>query len=396
MAKPIPFGDPANDGERMAIAHLRDNLPDTYFILHNFELKRGDETFEIDIAIIAPHAVFLVDAKGTRGVMEVIGPKWYPEGREPFTSPLLKLRSHARTIKGLIADSNPGRSDLGGIYVDAVVLLTSDDAVLNDPSGRDAPDVVSLKKSAAFFQSAARVPARFNPKIAIHQSLILKVLQGAAKKRSGPLRFGNWEVDERLGATDLFTEYRAFNVFTGAKAGHVRLRVYKADPYLPADQREAQRKRIGNAYEALNRMPPHPNIVGARDFFATEGDDGYVLVTEDVLGQALRLHIDKPSQALTLDQKLQVAKGLLSALEHAHRYGVVHRNLSPSCILLGADGFLRLTGFDFARAGTDRTHTVAQDIIDELRRELHGPGTQRRASGGIPRLRPVQRRIDSL
>ena len=115
-------------------------------------------------------------------------------------------------------------------------------------------------------------------------------------------------------------------------------------------------KRIGNAYEALNRMPPHPNIVGARDFFATEAEDGYVLVTEDVLGQALRLHIEKPSQALTLDQKLHVAKGLLSALEHAHRYGVIHRNLSPSCILLGTDGFLRLTGFDFARSERTGPH----------------------------------------
>ena len=64
MAKVIPIGDPVNDTERRAIAHLRDHLPETYLILHNFEIKRGDETFEIDIAIIAPHAVFLVDAKG--------------------------------------------------------------------------------------------------------------------------------------------------------------------------------------------------------------------------------------------------------------------------------------------------------------------------------------------
>jgi serine/threonine protein kinase len=366
MGKVIAIGEPVNDAERRAIAHLRDRLPENYLILHNFEIKRGGETFEIDLAIIAPHAVFLVDAKGTHGVIEVIGPKWYPEGREPYTSPLLKLRSHARAIKGVIADSHPSNRDLGGIYVDAAVLLTSDEAVLNDPGGRDAPDVVTIKKSAPFFQNQGRVPAKFNRKISTHQSIILKAIQGVAKKRTGPLRFGNWEVDERLGATDLFTEYRAFNIFSGAKSGHVRLRVYKADPYLPADQRQAQRKRISNAYEALNRMPTHPNIVGARDFFATEAEDGYVLVTEDVLGQALRLHIEKPNLALTLDQKLHVARSLLLALDHAQQHGVVHRNLSPSFILLGAGGQLRLTGFDFARAGTDRSHTVAQEIVDEL------------------------------
>ncbi|XZE45219.1 methylation-associated defense system protein kinase MAD6 [Pirellulaceae bacterium SH467] len=384
MAKVIPIGDPVNDAERRAIAHLRDNLPDTFLILHNFEIKRGDQSLEIDIAIVAPHAVFLVDAKGTRGTMEVIGTKWYPEGREPFTSPLLKLRSHARSMKGLITDSHPGRNDLGGIFVDAVILLTSDDAVLNDPSGRDFMDVVSLKKSAAFFQAMERVPSRFNPRISTFQSIILKAIQGVAKKRTGPLRFGNWEVAERLGASELFTEYRAFNIFTGPKAGHVRLRVYQADPYLPSEQRIAQRKRIGNAYEALNRMPPHPNIIGARDFFPTESEDGYVLVTEDVPGQALRLHLDKPSLALTLDQKLHAAKGLLSALEHAHRYGVIHRNMSPSCVLLSADGHLRLTGFDFARSGTDRTHTIASSIVDEIDEDYMAPEVNREPQAASP------------
>ena len=46
MAKVIPFGDPVNDAERRAIAHLRDHLPDTYLILHNFEIKRGDEIWK--------------------------------------------------------------------------------------------------------------------------------------------------------------------------------------------------------------------------------------------------------------------------------------------------------------------------------------------------------------
>ena len=71
--------------------------------------------------------MFLVDAKGTArrdgsDRLQVVS-----EGREPYTSPLLKLRSHARTIKGLTTDSHPNRNDLGGIYVDAVVLMTSDE-----------------------------------------------------------------------------------------------------------------------------------------------------------------------------------------------------------------------------------------------------------------------------
>lgn len=377
MAQIIPFGDPVNDAERLAIAHLRDHLPNNYLVLHNFEIQRLDETFEVDLAVITPHAVYLVDAKGTHGTIDVAGPKWYPAGRAAFTSPLLKLRSHAKALKGIITGSHPTRQELNGIYVGAVVLLTAPDAVLNDPSGRDSKDVLTLKRSAALFQDPARVPSKFGASIAPYQSIILKALQGVARKRTGPLCFRNWEVAERLGGTDVYTEYRAFNAVVGASSGRVRLRVYRADPYLPTDEREAQRKRIGNAYEALSRMPVHPNILGARDFFATDEEDGYVLVTDDLPGQALRMHLDKSELSLTLDQKRRVARGLLSALDHAHQYGVIHRNLTPGCILLGTDGTAKLTDFDFARAGTGRTHTIANqitDLLDEgyMAPELHG------------------------
>ncbi len=59
MAKVIPIGQPANESERQAIGFLRDHLPDGWLIFHNFEMRQGEEVFEIDIAILAPHAVYL-------------------------------------------------------------------------------------------------------------------------------------------------------------------------------------------------------------------------------------------------------------------------------------------------------------------------------------------------
>ena len=49
--------------------------------------------------------------------------------------------------------------------------------------------------------------------------MVLKALQGVAKPRSGPVRFHNWEVVEKLGGTDAYVEYRAFNVFAGSSIG---------------------------------------------------------------------------------------------------------------------------------------------------------------------------------
>lgn len=302
MATVIPIGEPVNEAERQAIAYLRDHLPASYLVLHNFEIVRDGETFEVDIAIVAPHAVYLVDVKGTRGLIDVYGPKWYPEGRQPFSSPLAKLRGHAKAVKGIITSSQPGRRDLEDIYVDAAVVLTSPDATLVDQGGRDASNVTTLKKAAAFFQNSTRIPAGKSKNIGAHTNIILKALQGVAKARSGPPRFGNWQVLEKLGGTDSYVEYRAFNTIIGQRTTAL-IRAYQADPYKPQEEREKQKLLISTAYRALSSMPGHPSIVAVREFFASEAEDKYFLVTEDVSGQALRLHIEKPALALTLDQK---------------------------------------------------------------------------------------------
>ncbi|XXT21723.1 protein kinase [Sorangium sp. So ce429] len=379
MATVIRIGEPVNEAERQAIAYLREHLPASYLVLHNFEVPRDGETFEVDIAIIAPHAVYLVDVKGTRGLIDVYGPKWYPEGRQPFSSPLAKLRGHARAIKGVITGSQPGRRDLEDIYVDAAVMLTATDATLVDQGGRDASNVTTLKKAAAFFQSSTRIPPGKSKNIGAHLNIVMKAIQGVAKARSGPLRFGSWQVTEKLGGTDSYVEYRAFNAYAGQKASAL-IRAYQADPYKPPEEREKQRLLISNAYRALSSMPGHPSIVGVRDFFPSEAEDKYFLVTEDVPGQALRVHIEKPTLALTLDQKTRITGDLLNALWHLQTHTVVHRNISPSNILVGTDGRIRLTGFDFARPGTDHSRTIAQEIVDDLEPkymapEIHGePG----------------------
>jgi Nuclease-related domain len=107
VAKVIRVGEPVNDSERQAIKYLLDNLPDTYTIIHNFEIVQGKGKFEIDLAIIAPHSVFVVDVKGIRGLVDIYGSTWYPQGRASIRSPLPKLRQHAKVLKSLICDANP-------------------------------------------------------------------------------------------------------------------------------------------------------------------------------------------------------------------------------------------------------------------------------------------------
>ncbi|WP_204273811.1 methylation-associated defense system protein kinase MAD6 [Stenotrophomonas maltophilia] len=373
MAKVIPIGQPANESERQAIGFLRDHLPEGWLIFHNFEMRQGQEVFEIDIAILAPHAVYLVDVKGTRGNIDVYGSKWYPQRRQPFHSPLAKLRHHAKVMASFIRDSNPGQIELRKAHVHAAVLLTADDAAVFDQAGIDSPDVTDFKHCLKYFRDASRIPDNRLDSITRFHSQIAKAITGTAKPKSAALVFRDWQVEEKLGGTDRYTEYRAKHNLLGKSGGMARLRVYQADPYQDEAARKAEFKKISNAYRAVAHMPTHANVLAVKDLFVSDDEDKVVLVTEDLPGQALRLHINKVSMALTFDQKLQVMRDVLSALDHAHRHEVIHRNLTPDAILLTKGGQARVTDFDFARVGKNRTSTIADQVADDLDATYQAP-----------------------
>ncbi|MGH4015785.1 MAG: nuclease-related domain-containing protein [Pseudonocardiaceae bacterium] len=87
MARIVPIGEPANDCERRVIAHLRDHAPDDWTVLHNVELRDRGHWYEVDLVVLAPHAVHVIDIKGTHGHIMVARNRWYPDHRAPFRSP---------------------------------------------------------------------------------------------------------------------------------------------------------------------------------------------------------------------------------------------------------------------------------------------------------------------
>ena len=363
MATIIPIGQPRNDDERLLIAHLRDTLPDSYTIVHNFELPIDNEFFEIDLAIIAPHAVYLVDAKGTQGSIECNGGRWYPSNRPSFPSPVGKLRMMARVFNGLLSDAD---QKMKSVYIDAVVVLTASSASLVDMDGRDKPSVWKISECCDYFRNASRVPDRFNKNASLFHKPILNRLRGKARPSKDVKRYDVYQVKERLGTTTLYTEYRAFNYQLGEKAGYFSLKVYCVDPYSSDVDREKRKRRIQVAYSTLIKLPGHPAICGIKDFRAAdESESQFILVSEEPRGKPLRMHIMKATQALTRDQKFRVIRDILGAIAHAHAYGLRHRNLNPDNIIMGEDGQPRLVNFDYARGKEDRTFTVANELVEK-------------------------------
>ncbi|MER6826257.1 NERD domain-containing protein [Streptosporangium sp. NPDC000563] len=371
MAQIVGGGSPVNDAERRVIAHLRDNAPDDWLLLHNIEVPRGDDIFEVDVIVLTGHSLCVIDVKGTRGRIEVAGTRWFPLRREAFGSPVAKLRGNGRALKGLLTQE---RRELDRVYVDSLVVLTGPDAELVDPAGRDSRHVTDLAGLIDTLSDVSRVRRGHTTDTAPYGTAIIEALNGSVRRSTAPPRFGSWEVEEQLGGDNRVTEYRAINA-TVPGSETVLLRVYRADPLAQEEPRAAERRLITNAYQALTRIPPHPCVVRARDFFAIDDESRFVLVLDDVHGQALHLHLTASPPTLSTAARLDVVEDMLRGLAHVHANNVIHRALSPACVLVTEEGRAMLTGFDYAKPGP-RAHTVANELPNVLDTHYAAPECQ--------------------
>ena len=90
----------------------------------------------------------------------------------------------------------------------------------------------------------------------------------------------------------------------------------------------------------------HPHILGLIDSGAADGLLYYVMPY--VSGESLRNRLTRDKQ-LPIDDALRLAKEVASALDYAHRQGVVHRDIKPENILL-QDGNALVADFGIALA----------------------------------------------
>jgi len=356
MAKHIPIGQPENEHERNAIAFLKSKFNNSFTLISNFELRQGKEIFEIDLAIIAPQCVFVVDIKNISGHIDIYD-KWIPENRAPFSSPLAKLRKHAKIISSVITESNKVSQSLSKIHIQAAILFTSLHTTIADHNDRDQDYITYLdQRCLKFFQSSALIPDHRFSDVSSYFDIVERAIRGKSQPKSASVRYRDWILEQQLGGGDRYTEYRARHSIL--PASFARLQIYEAEPYPDPDDPDPEKKRIFSAFAALRKIN-HQNIQSVQECFETEEGDRFILVLDDIKGQSLNKNI------FSLYQKFDIISQILSALDYAHEHGVIHRNLSPNCILVNEKGKVILTGFEYARTN-NRTSTIAHEILDSI------------------------------
>jgi class 3 adenylate cyclase len=116
---------------------------------------------------------------------------------------------------------------------------------------------------------------------------------------------------------------------------------------------DAGRGRIRREAQAMARLGDHPHIVTVHDIGEEDGQP-YIVTQLMAGGDVGNLLRDAPAHRVPLDRAYEIAQQVCQALEHAHRHGIVHRDIKPGNVWLTRDGIAKLGDFGLA-ASIDRT-----------------------------------------
>ncbi|HNV73956.1 MAG TPA: protein kinase [Gemmatimonadaceae bacterium] len=167
---------------------------------------------------------------------------------------------------------------------------------------------------------------------------------GGAARPSGELEallrrvlVDRYEVDRLIGRGGMATVYRARDL---RHSRWVALKVLDRElgALLGAERFLAEIRVTANLQ--------HPNILPLFDSGEVDGILFYV--TPYIEGESLRVRLERERQ-LPVEEAVRLAIGVASALQHAHKQGVIHRDLKPDNILL-QEGQPLLADFGIALA----------------------------------------------
>ncbi len=155
-------------------------------------------------------------------------------------------------------------------------------------------------------------------------------------------KLGKYEIIERIGKGGMAEVYKAY---------HSQLDREVAVKVLYSHLAEGKEflKRFEHEAKSVAALK-HPNIVRVHDF--DNQNDLYYMVFEYIkggtVGDLMKSYTDK-QQYISSELMVKIFKQLISALDYAHKKGLIHRDIKPSNILIDEDDNAFLTDFGIAK-----------------------------------------------
>jgi len=166
-----------------------------------------------------------------------------------------------------------------------------------------------------------------------------------------PVRIGRYQVQKVLGKGAMGVVYLAFDPQIGRPVALKTVR--PTEGARPEEVAESQARFLREARAAGKLL--HPNIVTLFDVFEERGT--LYIAMEYLEGVPLD-HFCSRSHLLPIEQGVQLSAQALSALDYAHRAGIVHRDIKPGNLMVVDGQTLKVMDFGLARdSGASLTHS---------------------------------------
>ena len=162
----------------------------------------------------------------------------------------------------------------------------------------------------------------------------------------GTMLSGRYEVLKRVGSGGMADVYMAKDHKLNR---NVAVKVLKSE-YV---EDEKFLKKFETEAQAVARLS-HPNIVNIYDVGIEDGIN--YIVMELAEGITLKEYIRKKGY-LSPKETVEISTQIASAISHAHKNHIIHRDIKPQNILVSDTGIIKVTDFGIAKATSSNTVT---------------------------------------
>jgi predicted Ser/Thr protein kinase len=161
-------------------------------------------------------------------------------------------------------------------------------------------------------------------------------------------KIGRYDITGELGKGAMGVVYKATDPNIGRT---VAIKTTRLDAH--GLDTEDLLRRFRNEARAAGTLN-HPNIVTIYD--AGEQDGVFYIAMEYLEGETLHGMLSQ-HRSLPVEKVIDIVRQVCAGLDYAHAHGVIHRDVKPANIMLGASGAVKVMDFGIAKAGGTVTAT---------------------------------------
>ena len=224
----------------------------------------------------------------------------------------------------------------------------SDDTTGTHGSGEDSMDAALLAAFGSEHREGGEHAGRPERKEFVHSTYSSSQDEQSAANRpvEVPDSIGRFQVEKLLGSGGFGHVFLAFDEQLHRKVAIKTPRAEIVGKKTNTDIYISEARALASL--------DHPNIVPVHDVGQTDKFPCYIISKYiDGISLAERM-ISEPS--LTHTETIQIAIAVADGLHHAHKHGIVHRDIKPGNILIGDDNVPQVVDFGVSLQESDLSH----------------------------------------